>query len=514
MHTDGEHLGLVLEHFDIMQKEAAAAVGVDPAMVTRWKRGTERLAVDSPRMTALVDFLLAPNRGIDEMDVRWLRGRFAEAGIETRFTDVAGLRESLTNYLANDGSRIGEAQRERRELTLQDQFAIAGLDEIVELMRAELSRMVEGEVFYLLSGVGDMVGNSSVLSVLQTAVRRGSRLRLLLSEPPVRQGEPADDVTQALLPLMFSPSTIVRFAPAGGAPLVATALSTILLVPGRLCLHLGAPQGGAKPVACGVRERSYLRETERSVSNLWAASTAAFENPHEATPRVVSGRMTHFLHTSSKLRVVSDGLNPLFMPVEAFERMLEDHGVDESECAWRIQAFAREQAAFEERIACGTPYREMTTAVDVQLLREQGGATVYGSTVFDAQFVDLPTALEILRGYLRFATLYPQVDVRFGNPCRELSDGLWLLSETLCPQDQDSAGLVCWEWVEGGTRQLLSYHPRVIAAVRELFDDTWGRFRHRVWTPGGILETGRGESNPSVTIHLIREKIEEVERLV
>ncbi len=45
-------------------------------------------------MTALVDFLLAPN----------------------------GLRESLTNYLANDGSRIGEAQRERRELTQQGQF--------------------------------------------------------------------------------------------------------------------------------------------------------------------------------------------------------------------------------------------------------------------------------------------------------------------------------------------------------------------------------------------------------
>lgn len=516
MHTDGEHLGLVLEHFGIMQKDAAAVVGVDPAMVTRWKRGTERLAVDSPRMTALVDFLLAPNRGIDESDVRWLRGRFAESGIETRFTNIAGLRESLTNYLANDGSRIGEAQRERRELTQQDQFAISGVTEIVELVRGELARMGEGTVVYLVSPVCGIEREPQFVEALASAVRRGACLRLLLGDATGLQEKLEDvrgNVTTALLPLMFSPATLVRYAQTAGTPLVATALSSMLLIPGRLCLHMSGSCEGAAPMACGVRERGYLRATERSISAMWLSSTTAFENPREATPRVVSNRMTHFLQTGGNIRVASDGLNPIFMSVDAFERLLDGRDLAESERAWRVEAFAREQAAFERNIALGASYREMTSAVDTRLLREQGGATVYGSTVFDASFVDLAATHAILQGYLRFATLYPQVDVRFANFCRELDDGHWLLLEMPSVDGQSASGLVRWQWAEGGVRQLLSYHPHITEAVAELFDDSWGRFRHRVWHADGTLQTN-GSADPSLTINLIREKIAEVEGLM
>ncbi len=516
MHTDGEHLGLVLEHFGIMQKDAAAVVGVDPAMVTRWKRGTERLAVDSPRMTALVDFLLAPGRGIDESDVRWLRSRFAESGIDTRFTDVSGLRESLTNYLANDGSRMGQALRDRRELTQQDHFAISGAAAIVELVRGELARLGEGAVVYLISPARCMEREPQFVEALAAAARRGACLRLVLGDAPESRGEPGGgdtSVTTALLPLLFSPTTLVRYAPTAGRPLVATALSNSLLVPGRLCLHMGGACEGAEPVACGIRERGYLRATDRSISALWLSCTTAFENPHRATPRLVSNRMTHFLQTGSFIRIASDGLNPLFMPTDAFERLLGERDLEDSERAWRLEAFVREQAAFERNLASGASYREMTTAVDARLLREQGGATTYGSTVFDASFVDLATTLATLQGYLRFATMYPQVDVRFGNPCHELGDGHWLLSETLGAGGRDMAGLVRWQWEEGGVRQLLSYHPHVIDAVARLFDDGWGRFHHRVWHAGGVLRTS-GDADPSLTIHLIREKIAEVEDLM
>lgn len=505
---NGEHLGLVLSRFGIMQKDAAAAMGVDPAMVTRWKRGTERLSADSPRMAVLVDFLLSPNGGLSEGDLRWLRSRFAEEDIEVNAVDVVSLREALANYLANDGSRIREGRRQSQRLFMQDQFALAGVGAVVEALRSELARAGAGRPFYVVSTAAGIETESAFLRTAAGIVQRGTRLRLLVGNT---NGSEADCATQAYLPFVSSPDVQVRFVASANAPLFYAGFCTTLLVPGRLCLHVTRAVAGAAPVACGIRSAAYLNEIEREIADVWSQAISAFENPRETTPRIVSGSLARFYRETGGLAVASDGLNPVFMSVRAFERLLESRGLNEDEIAWRVEAFEREQQGLEDQIARGVPYHEMTTAVDASIVREQGTVAVYGTTLIDSRSVDVETAQSILQGYLRFATLYPHFDVRFANPSRELANGLWMLCEPplSIPPHDDAGGVVLWQWEEGSVRQLVSHHPRIMGAVRELFWDTWDHLHFRVWHEGRLV-TSNDEADPSLTIRFIREKIDEL----
>lgn len=517
MVCSGEHLGLVLSYFGIRQKDAATAVGVDPAMVSRWKNGSGRLGASSPRMAALVDYILYPGHPLSEADLRWLRSRFVEEGLNVHLTGTDGLCNALANYLANDGSRVDQDFQECRQLFMEEQFALGGAGAIAEVVRSELAKLPVGQSFYLVSAIAGIEAEPAFLSVVTGALRRGVRLRLLINTTlkPIgtKDSGPVEDrVTQVYLPLATSPKVQIRYTDLAEAPCVPTGFCTMLLVPGRLCLHMSRASGGAAPVACGVRSKAYLMQTKGATDDMWAHSERAFENPREFTPRVVSANMARFYANTSELSVASDGLNPIFMSDVAFRRLLERKGLGKEEITWRVEAFQREQEGLERQLANGASYHEMTCAVDAATIAERNCVQVYGTTLVDVRDVDIPTAIDILQGYLRFATLYPFFDTRFASASKDLSRGLWILSHQAPGTGDAAGGVIHWRREENELCQLVSHHPRIMAAVRELYQDAWEQFRFRMWHEGRLV-TSNDDVGPSVTIRFIREKMDELEQL-
>ena len=78
------NLRLILEYFEVPNRDLAQAINVSSSMVSNWVQGKRALRASSGSVVAIADYVLSRRR-LETRDITWLKKQFEQASISTDF---------------------------------------------------------------------------------------------------------------------------------------------------------------------------------------------------------------------------------------------------------------------------------------------------------------------------------------------------------------------------------------------------------------------------------------------
>ncbi len=101
------NLRLLLEYFEVPNRDLAKAINVSPSMVSNWVQGKRALRASSGSVVAIADYVLS-KRKMEVRDITWLKKQFEHAGISADFDFASDIKRNLIIWLADDGQEVLE----------------------------------------------------------------------------------------------------------------------------------------------------------------------------------------------------------------------------------------------------------------------------------------------------------------------------------------------------------------------------------------------------------------------
>lgn len=484
MATPNENLKSVMGHFGLTNLALAKALELDPSLVSRYLSGQRQLKAASPQMEAIADFILTRSRRVKDME--WLKEQFQAAGLPTDSSTVYRFKQNLIMWLSSDGDKL------RKNLGASLPGDIAGCEPPVSHSQD-----------YHTEAIGNAVKLGCLQIVLELApilkaLPRGTTVNIFLSSDQIVTTV-NEDIAALLLRSMDENDLKIRMVVcvSGDTKAMSALIDTYMsaLISGHIQLsvvhgmtqtvtnqmHLIIPEtaallvtetpgAAASPVAVVLHEPSFVAEIQKSFEQ-----TARYAQPilniyGDDFSRNILEIIYQEFCTPGALDVVKDNVNPMYMPEEAYNRILRLHGHSEAEYAWRSAEFTRFKSGMDETLGSGSVFREILSLSRLNQIVRDGFCRMPGLYFMKKGFVHLDAqgCADVLFGYIHYLETVPNFHLL-------ILDDITLLHSDNCWQLKRNHHLAINHW--SGPEPVM-IHSDQLMLLREFqahFDRLWAQ---------------------------------------
>ena len=110
------------------------------------------------------------------------------------------------------------------------------------------------------------------------------------------------------------------------------------------------PKSSAPPIANIINEESFVRDTEKSFEKAYHFSQSLLQRYNDNYSRNILEILYHEFAMPGNLDIIKDNLNPMYMPLEEYDRFLKACGHKGEQFKWRSAEFVRFKSGMIENL--------------------------------------------------------------------------------------------------------------------------------------------------------------------
>ena len=420
-----QNLNKLMEQLDIQNAQLAKALNVDPSLVCRWrKEGCGKRSAPGHAI-AIERFVL--NRSMTAENRAWLSAQIGKpifsgmpsGGIANWLCPDADYQapengdEDFPNLLLV-GSFRSSVVSPPDDIAHDDIPALSacdGTEEIAELLRQELS-MLETETvidIYLNSESSGVAVDKKILSVLRSAVEDKKIIINMLVES-ANNSSMASRLISAYMPMLVQGQ--LKLSVIQGTPKTFT-ISMSIVIPNRTAIIITeAVQRRCSAVGTVMRDLTIVHDMTDSFENSKRFARPMMTSYDDSFARNIIEVFFEEYGIPGSLDVIKSGLNPLFMTVEDYGRVLREFNHPADQYQWRYDEFARFKVAMDE-VLNNSRFREVLSLTKLREIVETGRCRMPSMYFFDAGiwYLDAQDCVNLLDGYIHYLKTNPNFHV-------------------------------------------------------------------------------------------------------
>lgn len=484
--SQSEKLKSIIEYFEIQNKSIAAALGVHPALISRWKNGTRTLKADSEHMERLVDFILT--RDLSPQNIAWLKKMLRQDGIESEFSSISDIKLGLILWLSDDSSgsirfvldeiindnsngivaaKYGQKHTPNVRLHKQDFVAKAGITEIGLQLEAMLKDSCCASMIDIhISGENsNTIMSKTIQEIINNSIENlGKYFRLILSVS--NRSEAASRIMLSYLKYIIN-GTLIMYVTNEDKNSI-TEQTTIIPSWEDVVIITEILDSAAPMAALFVKEKRFIDDIKERFEKMLVYAQPVFNPLREISTRRVQKMYLEDYEKSGDVSIIRDGLSPLYMSQEGYDSLLKKLGYVGDALRWRSSAFKRMQEAMNESLEKGLEIREIISMECMERLIKNDEYQMSGDAVLDVGTIsiDKGTLLSMLEGYFHYIQMYPNLHVRFSQNLDEMHRNIeWQLKENthvIIKRKEDEIQPL-----------LFSKQPVFVYAIQEYYEKLW-----------------------------------------
>jgi transcriptional regulator with XRE-family HTH domain len=440
MATPNKNLKAVFEYLGLTNLAVAKALNIDPSLISRYLSGHRQLKVASPQMNAIADFILTSSKRAQ--DVEWLKAQFIESGLPTDMSTVHRFKQNLILWLATDGdilrrslgfapaANITKITKTPSQTVFNGTHGNAkhGYLELLFALEPVLTAQRQGatiDVFLSSDRIRTII-NGDISSLLQnTMTRRNLHIRMIVCVSGDTQA------FSGILDTYIEPlvSGHVRLLVVHGLTQTVTNQLYMIFSDGNAVLVTETIENDATPVSVFIPDPDFIAGMRSSFE-----ATARYAQPilsiyDDNYSRNILEIIYMEFCTPGALDVVKDSINPMYMPISAYDRFLKTRGHSSQEYVWRSEEFVRFKKGMDNNLKQGASFREVLSLKRLNDIALRGCCRMAGLYFMERGYIELDAegCVAILNGYIEYLENVPNFKL--------------LILDDLSPAQRDN----CWQ---------------------------------------------------------------------
>ena len=470
-------LKTLMTQLDISNAQLARGLHVDPSLVSRWlKNGFGQRKADE-YAAAVGQYIF--KRPLTAENRAWLA---AEIGDPLSEGDIARWLCPKTAYieyqqprpmLVNSFHDAVENQPETGSLI----SAVNGTETIVRLLHDELADIPVGSEIsiYLSSEASSVAVERGIVRELSGAAET-RKLNIAMVVQFANNSRMASRLIGAYMHMLVQGRLTLSIIQ--GTPQTFT-IACNMIIGRRVALIITETQQNVTAVGTVVRDPSVVQEMQRSFENSKNYARPMMIAYNDSFARNIIEVFFEEYGVPGSLDVIKSGMNPMFMTVEQYGRVLREFNHPEDQYAWRYNEFCRFKAAMDE-VLSHSRFREVLSLAKLREIAETGRCrmpSMYfmaaGTCCLDAQ-----DCVNILDGYIRYLETIPDFQV-------VLLDDEQLFTANSCWHIKSNKHIMIHSWNIDEPMMVYSDQLMLIDEFQRHFEQLWqqtsaGVSKHRV----------------------------------
>lgn len=483
-----ENLDAMMTRLKISNSILAREIGVDSSLISKWRRGIRSTNRSTPYAGKIADYVVNQH-GLNVSEMAWLKKQILAAYPATQLLTMLDYERAIENWLhADEEKRFvpGSGQtfpsteivdsfsdsiraQSTAETGANNFFAASGSGLICSQIAAKLEACKKDEAVYLfLSCETIQMAVDQAFSQLLISEVNGKKLVLHILLQYAGNASAISRLLSVYMPLLTTGR--LKFQVIQGSPQLFISSMTLLL-PEKFAITIQEINGGkAEPLASVCTEKKTLSELYAAYKRSAVPGKQLMTVYDDQYSQQIADIFFSEYGMPGNLDVIKEGLNPMYMSMDAYARVLGSLGYKGQEYDWRLDHFRMFKTAMDVVLSGGTVFRE---AISVSRLREiirvgscRFPAIYYSDTGISIVRKDL--CGEILRGIADYLERIPNFSVM-------LVDDASLFKPNSCWHIKNNHHVMIHSWDQDNPALIYSDQLVMIDEFERHFLYIWGR---------------------------------------
>jgi len=427
-----KNLRVILEYFEIPNKDLAQAINVSPSLISNWVQGKRSLRTSSGYVAAIADCILS-KKVLTSRDITWLKKQFKLCGLSSDFDTYSDIKRSLIIWLADDGQEVLEIFQKTGNMQLanepadaspspeylysigpagrlysEDYSARAGVVDISLRLGRIFDTMAQGmtvDICLSSETASTIVEDVFLAEILKAFRTKDMRLRMIIALST--SSIALTRIISAYLPMIAKGSMEIYISHGMMQPMIH---QTSVFVPNTCAVAITElPDSYSPPAALFITENSFLKDAAAGFDRVVRYAQPLMQFYHENNIKGIVDLFYREFCAEGDLDIQSDGINPLMLEREEYIRILEQKGFKGNALEWRSEEYLRIKDGFQSNLKNGTVFREIITAEFLKDMVINGSCSLPSLYFMDTgrTLLDQKSCAAILKGYRRMLKNYP-----------------------------------------------------------------------------------------------------------
>ena len=420
-----QNLNKLMEQLDIQNAQLAKALNVDPSLVCRWrKEGCGKRSAPGHAI-AIERFVLSRNMTAENR--AWLSAQIGKpvffgmpsGGIavwlcpNADFQTQVNAGEDFPNLLLVDSFRSSVDSSSTYSVYDNNPVfsACDGTEKIAEYLQQEFSKLETDTIvnIYLNSESSSVAVDKKILSVLRNAVE-DNKITINMLVESANNSSMASRLISAYMPLLVQGK--LKLSVIQGIPQTFTITMNIVISNRATIIITEAVQPRCSAVGTMIHDLAIVRDMTDSFENSKRFARPMMTAYDDSFARNIIEVFFEEYGIPGSLDVIKSGLNPLYMTVEDYGRVLREFNHPDDQYKWRYDEFARFKVAMDE-VLKNSRFREILSLTKLREIVNTGRCRMPSMYFFDAGiwYLDAQDCVNILDGYIHYLETNPNFHV-------------------------------------------------------------------------------------------------------
>ncbi len=479
-----KNLRALLHQYGITSVQLAKAIGVDPSLVSRWrKQGCSNRNVNEYAL-AVASYIAKRNHSAE--NAAWLQAQLASVPLPSTAADTARLM--LWLYPEADVASLLSEEDQFTNLLVVSSFHQAvqhmpasaaapfagevsagiGTDEIISVLRAELATVGSGQtiMIYLSSEAAAFAVQRPFVTAVQEAVLT-KKLVVRMLVQSANNSAASGRLVSAYMQLLVSGS--LQFNIIQGTPQTFTT-AVHLMLPGRAALCITeATQKNSRPVLVVIREQAVIGDMLENFEHSLRFARPMMTAYDDSFARSIIETFFEEYGVPGSLDVIKCGLNPMFMTVDQYCKVVRDFGHQEEQYEWRRVEFGRFKDAMDQ-VLLDSRFREVLSLPKLREIARTGRCKMPAMYFMDSGVwhLEAEDCAALIGGYIRYLERVPNFHVIL------LEDESQFMPNS-CWHIKNNKHVMIHSWNVDEPLMIYSDQMMLIDEFQKHFDYLWGK---------------------------------------
>lgn len=481
------NLKALMSQLHITSIQLAHAINVDPSLVSRWRKA----GCGERKMTqhALAIGKYVSERHLSAENAAWLAARLGEtgAGHESNACRIArwlypeadippsscGDTETFHNVLMLQSFREAVIdQQEAPAVLIRPKSAALdvcqGTDDIAQLIAQELGSAAAGtEVSIFLSSESSSTAVNPLIvdAIHSCVVERQLKVRMLVQSS--NNSAMSSRLVSAYIPMLVLGK--LELSVVQGTPQTFTATLNIIIPFRSAIVITEAAEKRSSAVAVIMRDPDILDDMRANFQSSLRYARPMMSAYDDNFARTIIETFFEEYGVPGSLDVIKSGLNPMYMSIRQYGKVLEKFGHTGEQYRWRYQEFSRFKEAMDS-VLKHSRFREVLSLTMLHQIAETGRCRMPSMYFMEAGVwnLDAEDCLDILDGYIHYLRSVPSFQVI-------LLDDEALFMPNSCWHIKNNKHVMIHSWNIDHPVMVYSDQLLLIDEFQRHFEHLWGK---------------------------------------
>lgn len=459
--------------FQIGNLEMSKATGIDPSLISRYVSGHRTLKANSKQAEVIAEYIL--NRADTSERIEWLTETLEKASLPDGTDSVSQIKTNLTLFISSDGTSQSdepapelstEADTNERGFSVGNRV-VSGTDNILVEMERTLLENPENTSLdvFLTSDRIRLMADAKFAAVLRKLVekyKKSANIVVCVSD----NTRSFNKIIDNFMPDMVDGS--MQFYIYSANTTNVAEQMYIIAGSGTAVMITEAAVGQSEPMATFILNSPMVEEMHQSFNATFRYSQKVFSVYNDSYTRHMIEALYAEYCLPGALAVIKDSINPMYMSIENYCRVLKEKAADDGEYAWQCNEYRRFKDGFNAMLSTGMLNREIISLKRLNCILNEGGCQMAGLYFMTVGFftLDIRGCRDILNGYIEYLQQYKNFELR-------ILDDLPQLHHMNCWHVKKGISVAINDW--NGSQPVM-VHTSMNQVVQEFqmhYDDVW-----------------------------------------